>query len=81
MIHNNYPLITDKELDDILEYFGASSILVGHSTFAYINSYYDGKVFALDVSDASDEIILQGLFIKKNEFYRTLFSGTIEKIE
>lgn len=61
----------DKDIDKILKKLGASRMVVGHTSFEAIRSFFDGKVIAVDSSmkfGAMGEVLLveDGHFVRGN---------------
>jgi len=72
-----YPQTTSAELDTILEYYGVSAVVVGHSEISEVTSLYEGRVYGVDVP-VEELGGLQGLLWRHGEFYRVL--GTAELV-
>lgn len=71
---------TPSEVGKILDYFDVGSIVIGHSNQEQVCSFYDNRVYAIDVM--FDILLsLQGLFWKDGKFYRVLGSGELEQIK
>ncbi|NPA35401.1 MAG: metallophosphoesterase [Chlorobi bacterium] len=68
-----YDKATIDQVNEILNYYDAKNIIVGHSIVEEITPIYEGKVIAMDVhhpdSDYSD-LPFQALLIENNELYR-----------
>jgi len=75
-----YPLESDSQLTDILDYYDADRIVVGHTENDQISALYDSRVIAIDIPV---DILLgfQGLLIEDGEFYRVSSGGKREPIE
>ncbi|MCK4698780.1 MAG: hypothetical protein KAT38_00530, partial [Bacteroidales bacterium] len=59
-----------------------SKIIVGHTNVNQIESFYHGKIYATDIPYyLSDEIVLQGLLIEGETFYRVYPDGKKIKLE
>jgi len=70
-----YPRATAEQVDDILDFYGAQRIVVGHSEVDSIESLYDGRVIAIDVP--VDELGgLQALLWKDGIPYRVNPDGS-----
>lgn len=70
-------LATTKQIDQLLNHFKITNIVVGHTTHRHIESHYDGRVIVIDAnmkSGKAGEI----LFWQSGEFVRGTLSG--EKI-
>ena len=71
-----YKRLTDKEVDDVLNYFDAAQVYVGHSIVEKPKSMYDGKVIAVDVKHTADHVIKDpeniswGVLIDKDKIIR-----------
>jgi len=79
---NGYKQITEESVDKTLGFFNVSKIIVGHTNVDQIKSIYHGKIFATDIPYyMSDEIVLQGLLIEGETFYRVYPDGKRIKLE
>lgn len=47
---------TDTQIDQLLQHFNASKIIVGHTTHRHIETRYDGKVIVIDANMKSGEM-------------------------
>lgn len=63
---------TQKELEDILMFYGASKLVIGHSVVEDISSGYEGKVIKIDVEHSENMRSgkTKGLLIEDEEFYK-----------
>jgi hypothetical protein len=75
-----YPQTTDADIDRLLEFYDATSIVVGHSNMDSVLSYYDGKVYAIDVL-FEDLNSLQGLLWQDGSLYRVTGTGARDKLK
>ncbi|HEX7046670.1 MAG TPA: metallophosphoesterase [Gammaproteobacteria bacterium] len=58
-IEGRYPAASDAEIEQVLEHFEASQIVVAHTVVEQVKSLRDGRVYAVDVN--SDESLPQVL--------------------
>lgn len=70
-----YARQSSVELTDLLSYFGAKSVVVGHSEQDSLQGYYANQLFAIDVPVA-ELGGLQGLLHENNQFFRVDPDGT-----
>lgn len=70
-----YARQSSAELTDLLSYFGAKSVVVGHSEQDSLQGYYGNQLFAIDVPVA-DLGGLQGLLFENDRFFRVDPDGT-----
>ncbi|MBE9509233.1 MAG: ankyrin repeat domain-containing protein [Bacteroidetes bacterium] len=79
---NGYKQITEESVDKTLEFFNVSRIIVGHTNVNKIKGLYHGKIYATDIPYyLSDEVVLQGLLIEGETFYRVYPDGKRIKLE
>ena len=79
---NGYEQITEESVDKTLEFFNVSKIIVGHTNVDQIKSLYNRKIYATDIPYyLSDDIVLQGLLIEGESFYRVYPDGKRVKLE
>jgi hypothetical protein len=72
-----YAATTDEELDAVMQFYGASSIVVGHTEIGQLTRLRDGKVFAIDVS--LEELgTFQGLLWENGVFSLVTGAGTVQ---
>ena len=79
-VEGRYPKTTDSDIDNILKHFAVNSIVVGHTGVDSVMSFYDGKVYAVDVP-LEDLGTLQALLWQEGRFYRVTGSGELEPLE
>jgi hypothetical protein len=74
-LNDQYAATTAEELDAVLKFYGASTIVVGHTDIGQLTRLHDGRVFGIDVSV---EVLgtFQGLLWEKGVF--SLVTGTGE---
>jgi Calcineurin-like phosphoesterase len=72
-LNGRYAATTDEEVDRALRFYGASTIVVGHTENRELTRLHDGKVFAIDVS-LEDLGAYQGLLWEHGAF--SLVTGT-----
>ena len=76
-LEDRYTRLTKEEVAAIVEYFGVSSIVVGHTETDQVEQHYDGLVYTIDVP--LDELgTLQGLLWENGKFYRVTGMGARE---
>ena len=61
-----YPKISENELDDVLNFFDVSTIVVGHTRQQQISHYFNEKLIAIDTMDVNPQSfrIIDGKFDK-----------------
>jgi hypothetical protein len=70
----DYPQLTGRQVKDILEFFNAEAVAVGHSETDSVMSHYGGLVYSIDVP--ADELhSLQALLWLEGVFYRVKGDG------
>ena len=70
----------NNSIDSILNQYGVSHIVVGHTGVDSVISLYDGRVFAIDVP-FEDLGTLQALLWKDGKFYRVNGSGELQSLK
>jgi len=70
-----YPQATQKDVESILEHFGATAVVVGHTDIGEIRALYRGRVFGIDV-DVAALGGLEGLLWEEGEFYEIRKDGS-----
>jgi len=73
-----YEKATQEEVDTILDYYDAQSIIVGHCLVNTIDSRYNKRVYTIDVlhpENQYSDIDFQALLIDNNSFYRVDENG------
>lgn len=48
-MEGRYTKITSEELDDVLKFYGAKTIVVGHSEIGQVSQLFGGRVYGVDV--------------------------------
>ncbi|RZT91088.1 calcineurin-like phosphoesterase family protein [Ancylomarina subtilis] len=76
-----YSRITDKELDEVLSFYGAKQIMFGHTELDEIKFFYQKKICALNVPMGYLQFRPQILLIVGDHFYRCLLDGEKEYIK
>lgn len=69
---------TDSQIDQLLEHFKATNIIVGHTTHRHIETRYDGKVVVIDANMKSGEMA-EILLWESDTFIRGNLTG--EKLQ
>jgi hypothetical protein len=80
IIENDYPRLTGRQVEDIVESFKVDAIVVGHTETDSIMSHYGGLVYSIDVP-AEELNSLQALLWQDGVFYRVKGDGEISIIE
>jgi hypothetical protein len=65
-----YDTISQSEVEQILRQYGASHMVVAHTTVDAVQARYHGKVFAVDLDVNEQSVSLEGLLYKKGKFFR-----------
>jgi diadenosine tetraphosphatase ApaH/serine/threonine PP2A family protein phosphatase len=78
--NGRYTATTSEELDAILQFYGASSIVVGHTDIGQVMRLHDGRVFGVDVS-LEDLGAYQGLLWEDGVFSVVTGLGTVVPFE
>jgi hypothetical protein len=82
-----YKGTSQKDIDNILNYYEANHIVVGHTIVDKVQTLFNNKVIAIDAMSKNDPrkqdddnmaVSCEGLFIENNQFYRVLFNGKKE---
>jgi len=76
---NRYPRATQDEVERVLEFYGAESMVVGHTEVEQVTSFYGGLVTAIDVP-LEDLGSLQGYLREDNIAYRVTGEGERERL-
>ena len=74
---------TTADIDGIRKYFGASTLLVGHTRVPTITPLYDRRVYAVQVYprlDAFGNAIFEALLIRDGKFFKALPDGRTEPL-
>jgi uncharacterized protein YfiM (DUF2279 family) len=78
-----FPTATMEDIDRTLATFGVHRILIGHTIVPTITPLYEGKVFAVQVYPRRDDAgraSFESLLLKKGEFWRAKFDGTLDPL-
>lgn len=76
----NYPIISNRELSTVLNYFKISKIFIGHTEVESIRFLHDHKIGAINVPMGYENIKPQVLFVENGCFYRCFIDGSKELI-
>jgi hypothetical protein len=76
--NHEYPHLPEKDLEKVLDYFGARRVFVGHTNVKKITSAYNDRVFAIDVPFYNYGYPIQGLLLKGESIY--LLNSSAEKM-
>jgi hypothetical protein len=79
VLEGRYPRATQDEVMRILEFYGAESVVVGHSEMDQVTSFYGGLVTDIDVP-LEDLGSLQGYLWEDNIAYRVTGKGERERL-
>jgi len=71
-----YEKISDHTLNQVLNFYNAKKIIVGHNVVSNVSTDYDGKVIRIDVNHRKKTP--QGLLLKGNKYYRVYSNGNRE---
>lgn len=74
LMERGYPQLTEQQVEDILQFFNAEAVVVGHSETDSVMSHYGGLVFSIDVP-AEELNSLQALLWEDGVFYRVKGNG------
>lgn len=74
----NYPLISNSEVDDLLKHFNVNKIVFAHTTVNNIESLNQGKLIAIDVPMTVENS--EGLFICRNKYYSVNIRGEMLQV-
>jgi hypothetical protein len=72
--------MNQDELDAVLNFCNAKSMIVGHTEVKDIIPLYNGKVFPLNVPFAKPGIMPKGLLINATGYYKCDINGNCEKL-
>lgn len=72
--------ITQEEISPVLQQYGVSAMVIGHSIVDEIKKLHGGTVIAIDVT-FTDSSKLQGLLIEKNGYYVIDQDGAKRRLE
>ena len=75
-----YPMTTEKELDDILIYFDVNHIIFGHTETKYFRILYDKKLMGIDVPLRFSGKSEQALYFSGSEIYKIYNDGSMVKL-
>jgi hypothetical protein len=73
-MEDRYPQATTDQIDSLLEFYGGSAIVVGHSQVDSVQSLYDSRVIAIDVI-VEDLGHLEALEWENGRFFRVTGNG------
>lgn len=74
-----YDRVSHRDLNRVLDFYDASAIVVGHTDIGTLESFYDGRVFGIDVS-LEKLGSFQGLLWEDGVFYRVSGTGKREQL-
>ncbi len=74
-----YSRATVRDVDRILEYYGAASIVTGHSETSQVEGLYGGRIFGIDVP-VEQLGFIQALLWQADRYYRVTRGGRLEQI-
>ena len=82
-----YKGTSQKDIDNILNYYEANHMVVGHTIVDKVKTLFNNKIIAIDAMSENDPrkqdddnmaVSCEGLYIENNHFYRVLFNGKKE---
>lgn len=77
--NDRYPTATLEDVEAVLRFYGAKTIVVGHTDVGVLQQRFDGRVFAIDVS--LEELgAYQGLLWEDGVFSLVTGLGTVEPL-
>lgn len=74
------PLITQNEVDSILDFYDAEKLIIAHTENGSIKYLFNQKVIAIDVPIKNKEIISEGLLFENGDLKRVDFEGKITRL-
>lgn len=80
--HGDYEKITERMVDDILDFYGVQKMVIGHTVVENISSDYHGKILRTDVLHPDMKLTeaSQALLIEDTKLYCVNGRGTRRKI-
>lgn len=78
-MENKYERAMTSQLESILRYFDAKTVVVGHTGVDSVSSLYDGRVYAVDIP-FEDIHALEALLWNKNGFFRVTATGELRQL-
>jgi hypothetical protein len=79
-VNGRYAATTSEELDTVLAFYGARTVVVGHTETGPVMRLHDGRVYAIDVS-LEDLGAYQGLLWEKGVFSVVTGLGTLQPFD
>lgn len=76
---SKYSRATTAEIDQVLEHFGVSAVVVGHSGVDSVASLYETRVYAIDV-DVPALGSLEALLEENGQFWRIAGDGSLHQV-
>lgn len=70
-------MIRNREINNILDFYKASKIIIAHSEVKNVSTMFDGKVIAIDVPIRMRKSVPEGLYIDQSGFYRLQCDGNM----
>ncbi len=77
---DNNIMITQEEVDKILNFYQAKTLVIAHTENDSITSLYNDKVIAIDVPIRNRVFIPQGLLIENGKYYCVYGDGKLKKL-
>lgn len=74
-LEDRYPEITSAQLDSVLNFYGATAAVSGHSEVDSIMSMHNNQIYFIDIP-VDERGGFEGLLRNKGEFYRVKTDGT-----
>lgn len=78
---DNNMLITQEEVDKILDFYQAELLVIAHTENNTITCLFDNKVIAIDVPIRNREFIPEGLLIESGKFYCVCGEGRMKELQ
>jgi hypothetical protein len=76
-MEGRYPLITSEQLDKVLAFFDAATVVVGHSENGQVQQLFEGRVYGVDVP-VEGLGGFEALLWKDGTFHRVLVDGSLQ---
>lgn len=73
-MEDRYPKASERDVEAVLDRFGATAVVVGHTEVPEVSGLYDGRVYAVDIP-VKRQRGLQGLLWISGTFYRVDRTG------
>jgi len=80
MESDNVYLISQKEVDEILNFYKADLLVIAHTENKVITRLYNDKVIAIDVPIRNLDYIPEALLVENGKCFRVAGEGTVEEL-